>query len=168
MSGIRALVVRVLSAKLLPSPTRHTNRSLWWRIRPNSSRHATPPQTSSYRFTARDAYRTDTVTSTDLAATFSVRLWKTIEVYLNPQVRNVFNEQAVIGVNTSVRTADKNPKSFARFNPFKDTPKECPQGATCTLADAFNWQKGPSFGQAVSPGSYQSPREFNFSVGFRF
>ena len=130
--------------------------------------YVTPPSFSSYRFTARDAYRTDTVTSTDLAATLSWRFLKSVEVYLNPQVRNVFNEQAVITVNTGVRTAANNPKSFGRFNPFTDIPKECPQGATCTLADFTNWQKGPYFGRPTDPTHYQTPRTFLLNVGLRF
>ena len=43
------------------------------------------------------------------------------------------------------------------FNPFSETPVE-----------GVHWKKGPSFGQPTSPSSYQSPRDFNFSVGFRF
>jgi hypothetical protein len=46
---------------------------------------------------------------------------------------------------------------LAAFNPFTSTPVE-----------GVNWKKGPSFGQPVSPNSYQSPREYNFSLGFRF
>ena len=46
---------------------------------------------------------------------------------------------------------------MAAFNPFTTVPVE-----------NVNYVKGPSFGQASSPNSYQSPREFNFSVGFRF
>jgi hypothetical protein len=34
--------------------------------------------------------------------------------------------------------------------------------------EGVNWKKGPSFGQAISPNSYQSPRDYSFSVGFRF
>ena len=37
---------RKVAPRLLPSPTRVTNKSSWCRMSPNSSRHATPPQTS--------------------------------------------------------------------------------------------------------------------------
>ena len=43
------------------------------------------------------------------------------------------------------------------FNPFTTKPVE-----------GVNWQQGPEFGKASSPTSYQSPRDFNVSVGFRF
>jgi len=31
-----------------------------------------------------------------------------------------------------------------------------------------NWKKDSTYGQASSPSSYQAPRDFSFSVGFRF
>ncbi len=34
--------------------------------------------------------------------------------------------------------------------------------------EGVHWKKGPSYGQPTSPTSYQSPRDFNVSVGFRF
>jgi hypothetical protein len=52
------------------------------------------------------------------------------------------------------RTGDT---TLAAFNPFTEQPVE-----------GKNWKKGPSFGQPTSPNSYQSPRDFYFSVGFRF
>ena len=58
--------------------------------------YAMPPDFTRYAFTAPDAYRTGTVNSTDLALTFSVQARNGIEIYLNPQVSNVFNNQAVI------------------------------------------------------------------------
>ena len=47
--------------------------------------------------------------------------------------------------------------TLAAFNPFTETPVE-----------GVNWKKGPSYGQPTSPNSYQAPRDFSFSVGFRF
>jgi hypothetical protein len=43
-----------------------------------------------------------------------------------------------------------------------------PSGGPTRPVEGVNWQKGPDFGKASSPGSYQSPRDFNVSVGFRF
>jgi hypothetical protein len=54
------------------------------------------------------------------------------------------------------------------FDPFTETPKECPQGTTCNQADGFNWQKGPNFGKAVQPTDYQTPHTFLVNVGLRF
>jgi Carboxypeptidase regulatory-like domain len=130
--------------------------------------YAMPPQFTSYCFTAPDAYRTGTVSSTDIAATLSFKLGTDIEIYVNPQILNAFNEQAVISVDSHVLTNTHQPEHLAAFNPFTDKPKECPQGTTCNLADAYNWQKGPYFGKAVSPTDYQTPRTFLLNVGVRF
>ena len=43
------------------------------------------------------------------------------------------------------------------FNPFTTTPVE---GVNC--------KKDSTYGQPSGPGSYQAPRDFSFSVGFRF
>ena len=56
------------------------------------------------------------------------------------------------------------------FNPFTDTPIECPQGNTpaqCTALKA-NWQKGPDFGKPTSANSYQAARTYAVSFGARF
>jgi outer membrane receptor protein involved in Fe transport len=124
--------------------------------------YLTPPTTNTYYFTARDAYRTDTITSTNLSFNYSFRVplgGNSIEVFVLPEMLNVFNERGVWSPDTTV---------FRRstFNPFTDTPTECPQGqADCT---GFNWQKGPNFGHATAKESYQQPRTFRISVGVRF
>jgi hypothetical protein len=130
--------------------------------------YAMPPAITWYCFTAPDAYRTGTVNSTDIAATLSFQLGKGIEIYVNPQIRNVLNNRAVINVDSHVLTNWHQPKNLARFNPFTETPKECPQGTTCNPADGYNWQKGPDFGKPVSPTDYQTPRTFLLNLGVRF
>jgi len=125
-----------------------------------------PPDFTWYSLTAPDAYRTDAVTSTDLAMTFTFKL-AGLELYVNPQIRNLFNNQAVINTDTTVYTR-YNKKYLNWFDPFTETPKECPQGTTCNLADGYNWQKGPDFGKAVVPTDYQTPRTFLLNVGLRF
>jgi hypothetical protein len=130
--------------------------------------YATPPDITGYCFTAPDAYRTGTLSSTDIAATLSFQLGKGIEVYVNPQIWNIFNRQAVINPDDHVLTNFHQPRNLALFNPFTETPKECPQGTTCNLADGYNWQKGPGFGKPVSPTDYQTPRTFVVNVGVRF
>jgi hypothetical protein len=67
-------------------------------------------------------------------------------------MNNVFNNHALTSTNTTLVTT-----GLAAFNPFTTTPVE-----------GVNYSKGPAFGQASSPSSYQSPRDFYFSVGFRF
>ncbi len=125
-----------------------------------------PPTYNFYLFTPIDAYRTGAVRSTDLAMTFSFKV-AGLELYVNPRITNVFNNQAVINPNTTVYTRYE--QSYLNwFNPFTETPKECPQGTTCNVADGTNWQKGPNFGKAVLPTDYQTPRTFIVNVGVRF
>ena len=39
---------------------------------------------------------------------------------------------------------------------------------TTTPVEGTNWQKAPTFGQPTSRYAYQTPRTFQFAVGFRF
>jgi outer membrane receptor protein involved in Fe transport len=124
--------------------------------------YLTPPTTNTYYFTARDAFRTDTITSTNVSLNYSFRMPfgnTSIEVFVLPEMLNVFNEHGVWNPDTTI---------FRRstFNPFTDTPTECPQGqADCT---GYNWQKGPNFGHPVAKEDYQQPRTFRISFGIRF
>ncbi|HEX2643371.1 MAG TPA: TonB-dependent receptor [Thermoanaerobaculia bacterium] len=118
-----------------------------------------PPSTVSYYFTDRDAFHTDDITSTDLTLNYSFSwnaLGKDVEIFLQPEVLNVFNEQGVISVNQSVSDWTTN-RALARFNPFTQTPVE-----------GVNWRKGPNFGRPVNETDYQQPRTYRFSVGLRF
>jgi outer membrane receptor protein involved in Fe transport len=126
-----------------------------------------PPDFTSYNFTAPDAYRTDADSSTDLAMTFTFKL-AGVELYVNPRVTNLFNNQAVDYLNQVVYVNADLPENLAPFNPFTDKPKECPQGTTCNFADGYNWQKSPDFGKPLLPSDYQTPRTFLVNVGLRF
>jgi len=128
--------------------------------------YRTPPTYSRYSFTAPDADRTDAVNSTDLAMTFTFKVGG-LELYLNPRVTNVFDNQAVIKPDTTAYTR-YNKKYLNWFDPFTQTPRECPQNTACNAADGYNWQKGPNFGKAVLPADYQTPRSFLLNLGLRF
>ena len=162
------LIVSVLQRVLSGSPYGARGNLVWVGPYVTNPGYAMPPTITRYHFTAPDAYRTDTVSSTDIAATLSVHLGRGIEIYLNPQVWNVFDKQAVVNPDDHVLTNWHQPQNLARFDPFNDTPKECPQGTTCNLADGYNWQKGPDFGKALQPTDYQTPRTFLLNVGVRF
>jgi hypothetical protein len=66
----------------------------------------------------------------------------------------VFNEQGVTAVNATVYGPTD---GMTDFNPFTEKPVE-----------GVNWEKGPNFGKPTVASSYQTPRTFRFSVGFRF
>jgi hypothetical protein len=118
-----------------------------------------PPTTVGYWYTDRDAYRTDSITSTDLALNYSFFLntfGQRLELYIQPAVLNVLDEDGVVNVNTTVydKTTDT---TMTAFNPFTDTPEE-----------GVHWRKGANFGQPTNDTDYQRPRTFQLSVGVRF
>ncbi|MCP4590857.1 MAG: hypothetical protein GY842_08930, partial [bacterium] len=112
-----------------------------------------------YYFSDRGAFRSDTVTSTDLALNYSffVDIGGTqLEFFLQPEVTNVFNEHAVKWPNTSVLSAHGD-SSLETFNPFTETPVE-----------GVHWRKGDSWGLAEDEEAYQEPRTIRLSLGLRF
>lgn len=135
---------------------------------PANSNYVAAPAGRQYYFSDRGEYRLANVTSTDVAVNYRFPI-RGFELFATGEVLNVFDNDAVTTVNTSVSTAWTS-TNFAAFDPFTETPKECPQGtpgAECKAMGA-NWQKGASFGNASSATSYQSPRAYRFQVGFRF
>ena len=85
-----------------------------------------PPSSENYYFTARDAFRTPTINRTDLALNFGFKFHALadFEVFLSPQVINLFNNQGVVVVNTAVVTNLQQSANFAKFNPFTEQPGE--------------------------------------------
>jgi len=125
-----------------------------------------PPPSVTYYFTPRDAFHTDNIQRTDLALTYSYRIGGLVELFVQPQVLNVFNNQGVVAVDTNVRTA-YNAARFLPFNPFTQNPVQGPRPAPGGVAST-NWDYGPSFGKARSVADYQLPRFVRLSVGVRF
>ena len=123
--------------------------------------YVTPPSSDGvdYYFSPANAFETDDITRTDLALNYSFH-WnvggKNVEVFVQPEMINVFNEDGVVDVNTFVEDATSAP-GFATFNPFTETPVR-----------GVHWDLGPDFGQPVDDGDYQQARTFRMSVGFRF
>jgi hypothetical protein len=126
--------------------------------------YARPPSRQGYWFTGRDAFRTDSIHRSDFALNYAFR-WKAfgreMEVFLQPEVLNLFNEQGVDAVNKDVADATQAafvcPGGCQPFNPFTETPVE-----------GVHWAKRDTFGQPEDEFDYQFPRTFRFSVGFRF
>ena len=128
-----------------------------------------PPQTVTYFFNGRGDLKHETITRTDLALNYSLRFGKT-ELFFQPEVINLFDERGVETFNEEIFTSLDPNRGLVAFNPFTQTPIECPQSATaaeCTAMGA-HWQKGPQFGQPTTEGSYQQVRTLRFSVGMRF
>jgi hypothetical protein len=123
---------------------------------------------TDYWFTSRDSFRTDDIHRSDFALNYAFR-WtafgRQMEVFIQPEVGNVFNEQGVAGLNDDVASAGTAAPTCVElsgllcqpFNPFTETPVE-----------GVHWAKREGFGQPENEFDYQFPRTFRISVGFRF
>jgi hypothetical protein len=121
--------------------------------------YAGNPGTFTYYFSDRGAYRFDNVSRTDLAINYSFFIpigGGQLEMFIQPEVTNVFNENAVVS-GDSTELTNWNTSSLEPFNPFTDTPVE-----------GVNWRRGDEWGQAQDVDDYQLPRTFRVSVGIRF
>ncbi len=123
------------------------------------------PTSVFYFFTKPAAFRTDNITRTDVALNYTIRVTKSLELFVRPEVLNVFNEKGVVAVDTTVSTRVNAGTGFAPFNPFTDTPVRGPANEQNPTA---NYDLGPDFGKPTSAAGYQLPRTFRVSVGLRF
>ncbi len=115
--------------------------------------YADPPSTVTYYPEGKGSASTDDVHRSDVALNYAFQFnvgSRDFEVFLQPEIINIFNEDAVIDPNLSTR-------ALADFNPFTETAVE-----------GVNWEKRSTFGQPQNANDYQAPREYRFSVGFRF
>jgi hypothetical protein len=121
--------------------------------------YAIPPAAVTYFYTGRDAFRTDDLTATDLSLNYGFvfnTFGKEVEIYLQPEVLNAFDEQGVGFVNTAVQSA-ANTAGLQPFNPFTTKPVE-----------GVHWRRGANFGKPTNELHFQQPRTFRMSVGFKF
>ena len=126
------------------------------------------PTGISYFFGGRGTIKTDNVFRTDLAVNYTLDLFRGVKLIVQPEVINLFNEQAVTSFNEEVLTSD-DVDYLEPFNPFTTAnPVECRQGTPEEECEGAHWQKGPNFGKPETEGDYQQPRTFRFSVGLRF
>jgi carboxypeptidase family protein/TonB-dependent receptor-like protein len=149
--------------------------------------------TQDYYFSDRGAFRSDSRLATDLALNYSLPLIRGVQFFVRGDLLNIFNKQVIVDpslINTDVITSrtgavptkdkDGNITNYNSglwpFNPYTDTPVECPRGAsakTCYDMHA-NFQLGPNFGKATSADAYQipdrslAPRTYRLSLGVRF
>ena len=119
-----------------------------------------PVSSVSYFFDGRGNLTTDDITATDLSLTYTLPI-KALDLFITAQVFNIFNEQAVLSFDETVYTEDDQ-DYLALFNPFTETPIECPQGAAPEVCEGMgaHWQKGENFGLPTSESDYQRPRTY--------
>jgi outer membrane receptor protein involved in Fe transport len=124
-----------------------------------------------YYFSGRGELRTESIRSTDLALRYSVYV-SAVELFAQGDLLNAFNNAAIFDaklLSTTVSTAATS-TALLPFDPAKQTPIQCPQGAsaaTCTAMGA-NYQLASNFGQPLNNLAYQTPRTVRVSLGVRF
>ena len=138
--------------------------------------YALPPTQVAYFFTPRGDLRLDNIYETSFTVNYSLPISRA-NLFFKGDIINLFNNQGVEQAATSAGNVVQqrvftnfNRSSLKPFNPFTDTPKQCPKGtaaADCT-AMAANWQLDPNFGKATNKDAYQTPRTYRFAVGVRF
>ena len=122
--------------------------------------YVSPPTSVDYFFSDRGAFETDDITRTDLALNYSFHFPAGFEIFLQPEVLNVFDEDGVVDVNRDVLTAQTGAgraTGLVPFDPFTETPVE-----------GVHWLKGSRFGRPVDEADLQTPRTYRISLGIRF
>jgi outer membrane receptor protein involved in Fe transport len=123
--------------------------------------YETAPSSVTYYFGPRGDQRYDTIWRTDLSLNWNLPLrgLGRTELFFRGVLLNMFNSSGQDGANETIYTVTNNPNNFPyqRFDPWTTTPQL-----------GVHYDFGPSYGQVTGTGDYQAPREFSFSVGFRF
>jgi hypothetical protein len=137
---------------------------------------ATGTLNKSYYFTARDAFRTESSSRTDLSATYAYAFragGHRLDLFGQALVINLFNQFDLCGcgvtsilanggadVSTRIGQAiltNSGTPSLATFNPLTTQP-----------VLGTNWNYGPNFGTATTKSAFTAPRTFRLSFGIRF
>jgi outer membrane receptor for ferrienterochelin and colicin len=131
--------------------------------------YVNPPIQATYYFHGRGDLKHDDITRTDFALNYSYKLGQ-VELFFQPEIINLFNEQGVVSFNEEIFTSLDPNTGLKQFNPFTEKPIECPQGAPASQCSSMgaHWQKGPNFGKPTAESSFQQTRTIRFSIGVRF
>jgi len=138
--------------------------------------YVTPPSGSAtaYFYIARDAFRLEGEKRTDFSVMYTRKMAKTLEVFGQFQVLNLFNQFQLCGcgattvftngggvngqtINQALLTSVTNAATYQAFNPFTTTPVK-----------GVNWDFGPTFGKAQNRFAYTTPQTMRVSFGLRF
>jgi len=140
------------------------------------------PTTVTYFFSQRGEYRWQSLNATDIALNYELPIHN-FAFFAKAEVRNAFNRIATLGGTTQVLT-NQNSSSLAPFNPFTQSPIQCPTGTPLSSADptvvtcktlGANYQFNSAFGHARASattfrqnGDFQLPRTYLYAIGARF
>ena len=121
--------------------------------------YVSPPATVAYYFGARGAFRTDTMTATDLSLNYarSLGVGRKTELFARFVLLNAFNGSAQVESGNETVLTNSTDRTLAPFNPFTETPVE-----------GVHYRLGPQFGKAIEAANYQTPRTFSVALGLRF
>ena len=126
--------------------------------------YVTPPSRVWYYFGDRGQYRDDDITSTNLALNYEAPAIRGIQLFVQTDIINIFNEQGVEypatargNVIDQTVFVKRTRATLTAFNPFTTTPVE-----------GTHYAKSPTFGQPTNREAYQDPLEYRISVGVRF
>jgi len=147
--------------------------------------YAQVPTQVQYYFSDRGAFRLEDIFQTDLNVSYTLPI-KMVSLFFKGDVLNVLNNHGIENVegtsferaaasasgpviNKTVRTS-RNTSNLLPFNPFTDTPVECPRTTALAACKALgaNYQLDPNFGTPTNRDAYQLPRTYRVSVGVRF
>lgn len=110
--------------------------------------YANLPTTQTLFFGERGSGEFESEHLVDFALNYELPVWKTARPWFKAEVRNAFNKQPLIGFNTTI-------------SPDANSPAD-------DLGLRTGYTKGANFGKDTSNLHTPIPREFRFSVGFRF
>ena len=125
--------------------------------------YETPPDSVTYFFTDRDAFRTDSMYRTDLSLNYLRRLPGLTkgEFFAQVQVLNLFDRFQLYnltgnGINTTVLSAVTTPSRFQAFDPFTERPV---QGVHWDYGSTFRRSDGRWCAHATAHVPVRSRRE---------
>jgi hypothetical protein len=126
--------------------------------------YVNPPSRVWYYFGERGEFRTDDITSTNLALNYESPAFGKARFFVQTDLVNVFNEQGVEYAATARGNVieqtvfvRRTRSSLTAFNPFTTAPVE-----------GTHYAKATNFGTPTNREAYQDPREYRVSFGVRF
>ena len=155
----------------------------------NTFGYLTPPTgpTTTYFYTARDAFRLEGQKRTDLALSYNYGVGsgpRKIDLFMQAQIINVFGQEQLCGcggtvfqngggvtqtrIDQTVRTSVSHPALYTSFNPFTTKPVQGVNWDYAPIVNPTGQLATAGFGVATNRFAYTSPRQFRMGFGVRF
>jgi outer membrane receptor protein involved in Fe transport len=172
-SGTPYSAIGVIDPRCRPSATNNTRCT-----RIANPGYASPPTGTNFFFSDRGEFNWDNITATDLAINYDAPQIGRAQLYVQAELRNAFNRQAVVNGNTTVFTASNNAagctpsadlttnRCLQYFDPFTMTAPV--RGVHYQLSSQFGKPANPTTFIGTTQGDFQLPRTFLMSFGVKF